>query len=40
MLTASLLNKFKYSHEHAFNRRNQDYDWKSSILCLKANQER
>ena len=27
------LNKFTFSHEHTFNRRNQDYAWKSSILC-------
>ena len=26
MLTALMLNKFKYSHEHSFNFRNQDYD--------------
>ena len=34
MLTVfTMLNKFSYSHERTFNRRNQNYDWKSSILC-------
>ena len=33
MLTVLMLNKFTYCLEHTFNRRNQDYDWKSSILC-------
>ena len=35
MLTVLMLKEFTYSHEHTFNRSNQDYDWKSSILCLK-----
>ena len=26
LLTVLMLNKFTYSHEHTFNRRNQDYD--------------
>ena len=33
MLTVLMLNKFTYSHVHTFNRRNQNYDWESSILC-------
>ena len=32
-LTVLMLNKFTYSHEHTCNRRDQEYDWKSRILC-------
>ena len=35
MLTVLMLTKFTYSHEHTFNPRNQDYEWKSSILSSK-----
>ena len=36
ILTVLMLNKFTYSHEHTFNLRDQDYDWKSSILCSQS----
>ena len=33
-----MFNKFTFSHEHTFNRRNQDYD--CPVFCvLEANQE-
>ena len=32
LLTVLMFNKFTHAREHTFNRRNQDYDRKSSIL--------
>ena len=40
MLTLLTLNKFTYSHEHTFNRRNQDYTENPVFCVFKANQER
>ena len=34
-----MLNKFRYSHEHTFNRRNQSTTEKPAFCVFKANEE-